>query len=55
MRKTKSAILDAVHHTAKGLNKAGAMDAATLRAFGRLCRPVGKTPAAGGKRTPAER
>ncbi|MDP1768728.1 MAG: DNA-binding transcriptional regulator [Nitrospirota bacterium] len=39
MRKTKSAILDAVHGTAKGLHKAGVMDQVTLREFDRLCLP----------------
>jgi putative transcriptional regulator len=37
MRKKKSAILEAVHDTAKGLHKAGAMDQVTLREFDRLC------------------
>jgi putative transcriptional regulator len=39
MRKTKSAILEAVHETAKGLHKAGVMDQVTLREFDRLCLP----------------
>jgi putative transcriptional regulator len=39
MRKTKSPILEAVHETAKGLHKAGAMDQVTLREFDRLCLP----------------
>lgn len=39
MRKTKSAILDAVHGTAKGLHKAGVIDQVTLREFDRLCLP----------------
>ena len=39
MRKTKSAILEAVHDTAKGLHKAGAMDQVTMREFDRLCLP----------------
>ena len=39
MRKTKSAILEAVHITAKGLHKAGVMDQVTLREFDRLCLP----------------
>lgn len=39
MRKNKSAILEAVHETAKGLHKAGAMDRVTLREFDRLCLP----------------
>jgi putative transcriptional regulator len=39
MRKTKSAILDAVHETANGLHKAGVMDQVTLREFDRLCLP----------------
>jgi putative transcriptional regulator len=33
MRKTKSAILEAVHDTAKGLHAAGVMDQITLREF----------------------
>lgn len=37
MRKTKSPILEAVHETALGLHKAGAMDQLTLREFDRLC------------------
>jgi putative transcriptional regulator len=39
MRKTKSAILEAVYETAKGLHKAGVMDQVTLREFDRLCLP----------------
>ena len=39
MRKNKSAILEAVHQTAKGLHKAGVMDQVTLREFDRLCLP----------------
>jgi len=39
MRRTKSAILDAVHRTARGLHKAGVMDQLTLREFDRLCVP----------------
>ena len=39
MRKTKSAILEAVHDTAKGLHQAGVMDQVTLREFDRLCLP----------------
>jgi putative transcriptional regulator len=39
MRKTKSAILEAVHETAKGLHKAGVMDLVTLREFDRLRLP----------------
>ena len=39
MRKTKSAILEAVRQTAKGLHKAGVMDQVTLREFDRLCLP----------------
>lgn len=39
MRKTKSAILEAVHETAKGLHKAGVMDQITLREFDRMCLP----------------
>ncbi len=38
-RKTKSTILEAVHETATGLYKAGAMDRVTLREFDRLCLP----------------
>ena len=37
MRKTKSAILSAVHETARGLHKAGVMDQVTLREFDHLC------------------
>jgi len=32
-------ILDAVHQTAKGLHKAGTMDAKTMREFDALCLP----------------
>lgn len=39
MQKTKSAILEAAHDTAKGLHKAGVMDQVTLREFDRLCLP----------------
>ena len=39
MRKTKSAIHEAVHKTAKGLHAAGVMKLATLREFDRLCLP----------------
>jgi putative transcriptional regulator len=39
MRKTKSAILEAVHDTAMGLHQAGVMDQITLREFDRLCLP----------------
>ena len=39
MRKTKSPILEAVHETAKGLNKAGVMDQVTMREFDQLCVP----------------
>ena len=39
MRKTKSAILEAVHETAKGLHDAGIMDQVTMREFERLCLP----------------
>ena len=39
MRKTKSPILEAVHETAKGLHKAGAIDQVTLREFDQLCLP----------------
>lgn len=37
MRKKKSAILEAVHDTAKGLHRIGVMDQVTLREFDRLC------------------
>ena len=37
MKKTKSAILDAVHETAQGLYEAGVMDQVTMREFDRLC------------------
>ena len=39
MKKTKSAILDAVHETAQGLYNAGVMDQITMREFDRLCLP----------------
>ena len=39
MRKTKSAILEAVHDTVQGLHEAGVMDQVTLREFDRLCLP----------------
>jgi len=39
MRRTKSAILEAVHETAKGLHQAGVMDQITMREFDRLCLP----------------
>jgi putative transcriptional regulator len=39
MRKTKSAIHEAVHKTAKGLHAAGVMELVTLREFDRLCLP----------------
>lgn len=39
MRKTKSAILKAVHETAKGLHRAGVLKQVTLREFDRLCLP----------------
>lgn len=39
MRKTNSPILEAVHETAKGLQKAGVMDQVTLREFDRLRLP----------------
>jgi putative transcriptional regulator len=39
MRKTKSAILEAVRETAKGLHAAGVMDRVTLREFDRRCLP----------------
>lgn len=39
MRKTKSAILEAVHDTAIGLHNAGVMDRITLREFDSLCLP----------------
>jgi putative transcriptional regulator len=34
MKKTKSAILDAVHETVQGLYDAGVMDQITMREFG---------------------
>lgn len=37
MPKTKSAILEAVHETAQGLHRAGAMDQVTMRELDRLC------------------
>jgi putative transcriptional regulator len=39
MRRTKSAILEGVRETAKGLHAAGVMDQVTLREFDRLCLP----------------
>jgi len=39
MRKTKSAILEAVQSTARGLHKAGVMDRLTLREFDCLSLP----------------
>lgn len=39
MRKTKSHLLEAVHETARGLSKAGAMDQVTLREFAQLSVP----------------
>jgi len=43
MRRKKSAILEAVHETAKGFYDAGVMDKATMREFDRLClQPVNK-------------
>jgi putative transcriptional regulator len=39
MRKTKSAILEAVHETASGLHEAGVIDQITLHKFDRLCLP----------------
>ncbi len=42
MRKTKSAILEAVHETAKGLHKAGVMDQVTPREFDHLFLPPTK-------------
>jgi len=39
MRKTKSAILEAVGETARGLHAAGVMDQVTLRDFDRLTLP----------------
>jgi len=40
MKKKRSAILEAVNETAKGLSKAGVMDQVTLREFDRLCLPA---------------
>ena len=39
MRKTKSAILEAVHATASGLTAAGVIDQVTMREFDQLCLP----------------
>ena len=39
MRKTKSAILEAVHETAQGMHHVGVMDRLTMREFDRLCLP----------------
>lgn len=38
-RRNHSAILDAVHETARGLYKAGAIDQITMRDFDTLCLP----------------
>jgi putative transcriptional regulator len=46
MRKTRSAILEAVHETAKGLHAAGALEQVTLREFDRLCWATKIRPAA---------
>ena len=40
MRKTKSAILEAAHGTAKGLHAVGVVEQVTLRKFDRLCLPL---------------
>ncbi|MEO8922238.1 MAG: DNA-binding transcriptional regulator [Caldimonas sp.] len=37
MRKTKSAILEAVNETAQGLHAVGVIDQVTMREFDRLC------------------
>jgi putative transcriptional regulator len=42
VRKKKSAILEAVHETAKGLYKAGGIDQKTLGEFDQLCRSQGE-------------
>ncbi len=42
MRKTKSAILEAVQETTKGLHAAGVMEQVTLREFDRLCLSPGE-------------
>ena len=39
MRKKKSAILEAVHATAKGLHKAGLIDQVTMREYDQMCLP----------------
>jgi len=39
MSQMRSAIIDAEHHTVKGLNRAGVMDQVTLREFDPLWRP----------------
>ena len=39
MRRTKSAFLESVHDTAKGLHGARVMDQVTMREFDRLCLP----------------
>lgn len=39
MKKHKSAIIEAVHQTAQGFHRAGAMDQLTMREFDRLCLP----------------
>lgn len=40
MRKTRSAILEAVHETAKGLHAVGVMEQVTLREFDHRCMPL---------------
>ena len=40
MRNTRSAILEAVHETVRGLHAAGVMEQVTLREFDRLCLPL---------------
>lgn len=44
---TNKTILDAVHEAAKGLHKAGAMDATAMREFDTLCLPPVKHFSAG--------
>lgn len=39
MRKTKSAIREAIRETTRGLHAAGVMDQVTLREYDRLCLP----------------
>lgn len=45
LQRVQDSVLVAVHDTAKGLHKAGAMNQRTLSEFDRLCEPATETPA----------